>query len=178
MTVRDRRTIRKTVNRRQSGFTLVEMSVAIVILGILSMGITSFMTPLMNLMAHKNFVNGPATEARLAMAKMIRDINQIADNESVITANTGTLSFTNSSSETVTYALSSGTMTRNSVTIAKFITSLAFTYYNISNGVISTPSVSPNETDIRRIQAQITVSAGGETATIRGQMFPRNLAGG
>lgn len=158
----------------QRGFSLIEMSVVIVILGILSIGTLTFMKPAMDLMVHKNFVNGPLTEAHLAMAKMVRDTNQIKDNASISTASASQLTFTDVNDDTVSYTLSSGTMARNGVAIAKSVTGLQFTYYSSSNGVLSSPTLSP-ETNIHRIQAQITVSDMGRSATVRGHMYPRNV---
>lgn len=159
---------------RQKGFTLVEMSVVIVVLGILSIGLTTIMNPVMNLMMLKNFSNGPAAEARLAMARMVREVSQIKDNTSISTAQSGQITFTNTSNQTITFDLSSGTLRRNNIAMAKSVTALQFTYYDSSNNAIGTPTLSP-QTNIARIQASVTVTSGSNSSTVRGHMYPRNI---
>ena len=57
-----------------------------------------------------------------------------------------------------------------------------FTYYNVSNNVIAAPLIEPAapnnpllETDIWRIQIQITVSSGTQQVTLQRTVYPRSF---
>ncbi len=156
------------------GFTMIEMILVMVILAALSIGIMMFMNPMMDLMVQKNFSQGPAREGRMALTRMIREINQINNDASITAATGSTLTFTDVNSNTIAYALNSTNLTRNGTVFAGDISGLSFVYYDENNNVLVTPTLSP-ATNIRRIEVALTISAAGQTTTVRSQSRPRNI---
>ena len=166
------------LGRGEAGFTLIEAIVSMVLLGFFSLGIIMFMKPVTELWALQSFQQNAALEARLALLRMDREMEAIKDRASITTASATTFSFTDSGNQAITYTLSSGTLTRNNVTLAKNITSLQFQYIGLTAGgadnVLAAPTLAPS-TNIRRINITMAVTANGNTATVRTQVQPANL---
>jgi hypothetical protein len=55
------------------------------------------------------------------------------------------------------------------------VSSLAFTYYDASGNVLATPDVSPQDTDIREVEIDMTVATGGESIGTTTMVLCRNL---
>ncbi|MDD5217008.1 MAG: type II secretion system protein [Candidatus Omnitrophica bacterium] len=157
------------------GFTLIEITLVVAILGILAISVLLFMKPAVDLMVRQTFVEGQANEARLAILLMVREINQLKDAQSISTANANQFSFTDANNQAVSYTLSSGVLKRNNVPLAGGVTALQFTYWDVNNSQLTTPTISP-ATNIVRVQISLTVAANGQTATFRSQARPRNLS--
>jgi prepilin-type N-terminal cleavage/methylation domain-containing protein len=162
---------------QESGFSLIEVVVSIVILSILSLSIMFFAVPVTNLWKHQTFEQGPATEARLAMMRMAREINQTRNRSSVSTAQTSAFNFTDANDDAISYGISAGVVQRtaggSAKTLAQDISSLQFIYYDKDGNQLASPSLSP--TNIRRIEIVITVTTNGLSKTFRTQVRPQNL---
>lgn len=170
------------MNQRQKhlkGFTLIETVVSMVLLTVFSMGVFMFIQPITDLWQTKSFQQDSAFEARLALMRMAREIEEIRDRESITLASSNSFSFTDVDNQTIAYVLSSGTLSRNSVPLLKNVTSVQFQYIGQTSGGVDTtivsPAVSPSSTDIRRIQLTLSVAANGNSATVQTQIHPRNL---
>ena len=159
--------------KKPQGFSLIEAVMAIVIISILALSIMFFTVPAMNLWAYQAFEQGPVGEAKLAMMRMSREINQVKDRASISTATAGAFDFTDANNQSIDYALNGAILERTAGSgakaLAKSISALQFTYYNKAGG---SPAASA---DIRRIEIQLTVTAGGKTKTLRSMIRPRNL---
>lgn len=160
------------------GFTLVEMIMVVAIFSIIMISVSSFTIPTVALWSYQNFQQGPATESRLALKRMVRDISELQSPTAVRTANATRFRFDEVGGSTVDleYQAGWGELRRNGITLVKDVTNVDFDYYDRSNNLIAAPLVNPFETNIWRIEIEITVSAGSRTSRIRTQVFPRNLA--
>ncbi|MCB9799390.1 MAG: prepilin-type N-terminal cleavage/methylation domain-containing protein [Candidatus Omnitrophica bacterium] len=167
---------RKTlITLKTDGFTLVELIVTMVLMGVFLFTLATMAVPVSNLWVHQSFRQNKLAEARLALLKMGRDISQIRDLQSVTTANGSALAFTDTNNAAVSYALSGSQLQRNGVILTDNISSLGFNYWDDSNSSVSVPVVSPLDTDIYRIEITLGVAAGGQSSTLRTQVRPRNL---
>lgn len=156
-----------------SGFSLIEFIMVMVIFSTMFLSLTMLTNPIMNLMVKRNFDQSIAAEARLGLMRMVREINQVKDVDSVATATSTQFTFTDTANQSIAYAYGSGTLTRNNITFVKNISAFQLTYFDGNGAVLNTPTVSP--TNIRRLQILMTVTSGGQSATVRSQVKPRNL---
>ena len=69
-----------------AGFSLIEVTIVVLILGVLAVGAGMITNPVMSLWRIQAFQQGPLLEGRLALMRIERDINSIRDRTSVSTA--------------------------------------------------------------------------------------------
>jgi len=165
------------------GFSLIEMVITIFILAVISLGTLVFTKPLINLWGNQNFYQGPAMEGRLALERMVREMDSLKTIKDVLTATASSYSFVDMNNNTITYTYSSGVLTRrvgsSSQPNRTFISSLSafsFTYRDKDNTVLTTPTVgSGTTTNIRTIAIQFTVTVGSRSSQISAVAHPRNV---
>ncbi|MFH1414389.1 MAG: prepilin-type N-terminal cleavage/methylation domain-containing protein [Candidatus Omnitrophota bacterium] len=165
--------------KQRKAFSLIEMIMVMVILGIIA-GIGA---PLIAETGRGWLLHVQRKEmsesARIAIDRMTREIRRIKDTTSVITASNTAFQFVNIDDENITFD-SSGTTLRRTIDgttneLADNLDSISFTYYDTSGSTITTPDVSPQETDIRRIEISLTFSLGGTQLTVVSQVWPRRF---
>jgi len=165
-------------NRREArGFGLIELVISILIFSILSIGIVTFTVPVINLWNFQRFQQGSVAEARLGLLRMTRELSQLQDNITVVTANNQRIQFYNTDDVLIDYEyqVAWGEVRRTGTTLVKNVTDVEIRYFNQANGIIANPLVAPSVTDIWRIEIAITVGSNGRTQTVRTLVFPRNL---
>jgi len=164
----------------RKGFTLIELIIVITIIGIIA-GVVGFI--LFGAVDAWTFKFNRAdllADGRLAVNRMVREIREIKDDDSVTTASSSEFRFTNAGNVDITYNLSSTVLNRtaDSVTnvLAEDVSSLTFTYYDsCASGATSiTPTVGAN-TNIRRVLIGLTLTKNGENVYVRSQSVPRNF---
>lgn len=169
----------KQKQKKMKGFTLIETIVGMVLMTFFSLGILMLLQPVSELWSLQSFQQEAAFEERLALLRMSRDIEGVKDRVSITSASSTALSFTDVNNAVITYALSSGTLTRNGVTLLKSVSSLQFQYIGLTNAgvdvMIASPTLSPSSTDIRRVKISLTVMANGHSLSSQVQVNPRNL---
>jgi len=169
----------KQEQKKIKGFTLIETLVCMVLLSFFALGISMFMKPISELWSLQSFQQDAAYEERLALLRMARDIEGIKDRTSITSASASAFSFTDVNNAAIAYTLTSGTLKRNAIPLAKGVSSLQFQYIGLTaSGVdttIASPVVSPSSTNIRRIKISLTVTANGHSASSQVQVNPRNL---
>ncbi|MFH0790599.1 MAG: prepilin-type N-terminal cleavage/methylation domain-containing protein [Candidatus Omnitrophota bacterium] len=166
-------TVEQFNNRR--GVTLIEMIMAIVIVGVL-VGVSSmYVKETIDLWHFLNFRSEVVSQGRIAMIRMGREIRQIRDNLSVYNASAIRFRFDDINGNNIDYQLIGNNLMRNSDVLASGVSSLGFIYYNSSNAVIPVPLVSPTATDIYQISITLFIQSGSQTKTLRSQIHPRNL---
>lgn len=165
--------------KQKCGFTIIEFIVTVLIIGIIA-GVGA---PLIAEIADGWLLQTRRKEmsesARIAMERMIRETRRIANTTSVITANSGTLQFIDIDNHDITFDVLTNTLRRTAdgtaVDLADNIDSLSFIYYNASGATITTPLVSPDTTNIKRIEITVTFSLGGTQLSVQSQAAPRRL---
>lgn len=167
-----RQTICRTHNK---AVTLIELIMVITIVGILTTVSSMYIKETIDLWRFLSFRSEIVSQGRLALLRMTREIRQIKDANSVTTATASAFSFTDINNNPIGFSLSANNLLRNTDILAGGASNLTFTYYDSANQQIAVPVVSPNPTNIYRIDISATIAAGGQTKTLRTQVYPRNL---
>jgi len=162
------------MNRR--AFTLVELMVVIVVIGtIAGIGVPLLLEAVDAWSFNSKFQDNAVSCAVVAMNRMSREIRRLKNDASVTTANSAAFAFTDINNNAISYTKSGTTLMRNTDGLAENISSLTFTYYNDSGATIAVPVVSPNNTNIRRINVDYSILAGTNTLNFSFQVRPQNL---
>ncbi|MFC1666756.1 prepilin-type N-terminal cleavage/methylation domain-containing protein [Candidatus Omnitrophota bacterium] len=162
-----------------NGFTLIELVIVIMIIGIIT-GVVGFvLLGTVDAWTFKFNRNDILWDGRLAMNRMLREMREVKDLTSVTTASSSQFRFINTDDIDITYSLSITDLNRTengvSNTLAEDVSSLAFTYFDSSGSAISTPTVSPSETDVRRVMVNLTLTKNGENVYLQSESVPRNF---
>lgn len=156
------------------GFTLIEMIMVIVITAILASVGIPLLVNLTNSFQFSIARKNLSESAEVALRRMDREIRRLRNIASISTATSSTYAFTDIDNNSIQYARSGSTLQRtlNGTvdTLADNVTSLTFTYYDDSENIIATPTVSPNPTDIRLVQIDITFIRDTNTINYRTQV--------
>lgn len=158
----------------QQGFTLIEMVIVIVILGIIaSMSSQLLMQGLNTFTTGENIVNAN-WQGQIAIERMSRDISLIRSPTDISNIASNNFAFTDVNNNTLTYSLS-GTdlvLTQNgsNVILARGIQSLTFTYFDKTGASTGTAS------SVRLIGVSINVTGNNVNYTLSTMIYPRNLS--
>lgn len=148
----------------RSGFTILEMIIVIVILGILGVYTFSFLGDSMGayvrVKEHKTLYD----EGRMAMEYMVRELRDANQNAS-ITTTSSSITFTkvHPSSATITYSLTSGTLNRDSDGTT-----------NALAGNVQTFSPTVSGTAPNQVVTLELILSGRGTVRLRTAIYPRN----
>ena len=122
----------KRAKDEDRGFSLIELIMVIVIFSIISISIMSFAVPAVSLWSYQNFQQGPATEARLSLKRMVREASEVRNRTGILTANDKRLRFTNVNNNTVDYEYQTGwgELRRDNVAMVKNVSNVVFRYFD------------------------------------------------
>ncbi|MBU1913185.1 MAG: prepilin-type N-terminal cleavage/methylation domain-containing protein [Candidatus Omnitrophica bacterium] len=165
------------MNKR--GFTLVELVIVIVIIGIAASTIGFMLLGTINAWTFKFNRSDILWDGRLAMDRMTREIRTIRNSTSVTTASAVQFRFTDTGNKDITYSLSSTNLNRTEDGIANLlaadVSSITFTYYYANGTVIPAPAVSPSATDIRRVRINLTLTKNGQNVYLQSDAPTKNF---
>jgi prepilin-type N-terminal cleavage/methylation domain-containing protein len=151
---------------KQKGFTLIEMIIVIVILGV----VATFAGMMISVAARGSNqqyqLSSAGAEAQQGLERMAREIRIALP--STLTMNATSVSFTDVNGESISFSLSSGNLLRGSNVLIEGVSSLTFSYYDSAGAVTSTAA------DVRYIAVNMTVNDGGVGANLRTLVFLRN----
>lgn len=161
---------------KKKGFTLIELVMVIVIIGILAgIGVPMIQQAVDAWSFTSKFQDNAVSQATVVMNRISREMRRLKNDASVTTASAAEFSFTDLDNNSIGFSRSGNTLMRNSDGLADNVTSLTFTYYNDDGNTIGAPIVSPNNTDIRRINVAFAILAGSNTLNFQFQVRPQNL---
>jgi prepilin-type N-terminal cleavage/methylation domain-containing protein len=150
------------------GFTLIELIMVIVITAIIAAIAGSALYQ-----GFKSYITAEAitpltNKGSAALSQLNVDLSNAV---SFTTIGAQSLVFVNTSGETITYAYSSNTLTRqvnagSANTVTDQLTSLTFTYYTSGLATTATPSA------VRLVVIQMTIT--GSSISLINSVFPRN----
>jgi prepilin-type N-terminal cleavage/methylation domain-containing protein len=164
---------------KAKGFTLVELVIVIAIVGISMTIVGAILLGTIKAWTFKFNRNDILWDGRIGLDRMTREIRAVKDSTSVITASSTQFRFTDAENKDITYSLSSTNLNRTENGTANLlagnVSGLAFTYYDASDVVISTPIVSPSATDIRRVRINLTLTKNGENVYLQSDSSPKNF---
>jgi prepilin-type N-terminal cleavage/methylation domain-containing protein len=158
---------------RQSGFSLVELIVVIVVLGIVaSMGAMVVRDGMLGYLRGREITSAD-WQGRLALERITRELRDVASpNYSNITATscgTSTFTFSDISSTPISYTQNTSTLLRNGQPLADNIAALRF--YCLSSAVQPTATLSA----VYYISVSMVVATTNTNATYRDTVKPRNF---
>jgi len=165
--------------KKEKGFTLIEVIIVIIVVGIISVIIGSMLLGVVKAWTFKFNRNDILWDGRLAINRITREIREVRNTTSVITASSSQFRFINTGNVNITYSLSSTNLNRteNGTTnlLASNVSALTFTYYNASGTSIPAPTVSPSATNIRRVRISLTLTKNGQNVYLRSDSSTKNF---
>ena len=172
----------KNFLKRQTGFTLIEILIAIILLSILA-GVAAplLFVSVSAITLHVGRVNLEES-GDLALSRISREIRHLKDDKNIVTANGSDFQFLDVNSLQIRYYLSGNTLMRTAAGTDSGLTDqvqaggLVFTYYDDDGNAIATPTVGiGTATNIRRIQVETIFQNGASVLPFRTQIRPKNL---
>lgn len=156
-----------------AGFTLIEIIVAMVLMGTLAVFIAMFLWYDVN-MYQKVVANTDGLQSsRMALQRMASDIRQIANQDSIIIANSSALKFDNANDSLVSYLYAGGELRKNSYPFLKNVSAFQFIYYDESGSSISSPVSDFGQ--ISTVRVSITTNQNGKVLSLNTTIRPRNF---
>lgn len=166
---------RTRVDKRQRGFSLIEMVMVIVILGIISTVGAQLMGTGFQLYFTGRDSLGVDSQARVALERMTRELRTVRP-ATGLTMAANEVTFTDVDGTSVRYCMgtvgtcpgTAGQLMRNTQVLAGGVSGLSFVYTN-SNGVVTAVAA-----QVYYISVQFTVTQGGIARDYRATINPRN----
>lgn len=167
----------RTILRRQTGFTLIELILTIVIVGIISGIGASLLRQGVGAVISEDARANLTSDGRLASERMVREIRMarsrtVADLPACCSATT--LTFLDITGTQIVYTSAGGNITRQDPSgtniLASNVTSLTFSYFQ-QNGI----TAAVNATQVWTIQVDLTFTRSGESQSFRVRAHPRTF---
>ncbi len=158
------------------GFTLVEIVVSIVLVGVMTVALGNFMNKIIDTYRFVDIRNEIAYQAKKTLDWMERDIKKIKDEFSISYADSTQLTFIDSDDNTIDFSLVGNTINRNGYLLCGDVQSLEFTYFDVDNQVLKPLPLSlVSRKRIRKIRVNLTLEREGESINFFTVICPRNL---
>jgi prepilin-type N-terminal cleavage/methylation domain-containing protein len=166
------------MRKNDRAVTLIELAMVIVIVGVLAGVSSMYIRETINLWRFLTFRSEVVAQGRLALIRMDREIRQVKDKNSISTASATQFQFTDISDNSINFYLSGNNLMRklnalNPDVLASDVTVLNFKYYGRDNSELARPVA--DTTQIYRIGIELTVESGGQSNTLKSQVYPRNI---
>src|SRR5712691_6885689 len=157
------------------GFTLIEVIITLVIAGVLAtIGATLLSSGFRSYFLGRELAQD-AAQGTLALERMTRDLRTARSAADLTTIGASTITFVDVDGNTITYALSAGSVTRaqnggTAQPLAANVSNLAFTYLqNDGQSTAVTPAT------VWYIGVAVTVASQNASTTFRGLVKPTSL---
>lgn len=157
------------MNRKQSGFTLIEIVLVMILAGIVTVIASKIISTQLNSTYTNTILSEADAQVRIALDRMVRELRNAASSGSFTSYSNNTrVEFVNSDNETVRFRRAGSRIVRGSRALADNIQTMTIDYFD-KNGSSVSPPTAAEPTYIRitittRAPASFTVSS---TAYIR-----------
>jgi len=168
------------MRRKNVAVTLIELVMVIVIVGVLAGVSSMYIRETINLWRFLTFRSEVVAQGRTALIRMEREIRQVKDKNSISTASATQFQFTDINDNSINFYLSGNNLMRNSDILATNVQSLKFCYYKSDNQPVCSPECGCSVTGaglstIYRVVIELQITSGGQSKTLRSQVYPRNI---
>jgi len=172
------------MTREKAGYTLIELVMVIILVGIMFLVTAPLMVEISRGWQIATLRTDMSESGMVAMDRMSREIRQIRNNKSVVTATASVFRFFDLSNNDITYSISGTNLIRTingaSNQLAANVSSLGFTYYrgnyNDPLNLLAAPVVGLGTvTDIKTLVIGLTFSNSGTTLSLQDGVYPRRL---
>lgn len=154
----------------EKGFTLIELILAVVLMGIVAIAMTSAFVPTMMVSAGVDNRKEAFQQGRLAMERMMREIREAKSFAAGFSSTS--LTFTNTVNATSTYSWSGvaqAPFQRNALDLACCVEVFTLSYLKRDGTAAALPS------EVWRVQADFQVRVGDQIIQLRSEAHPRGV---
>jgi prepilin-type N-terminal cleavage/methylation domain-containing protein len=180
--LREPHTRQKTCQRRkrQRGFTLIEVIIVVVMVGILASISAVFLVNAVDMWTAQSSWERNVTDGRRALDWLVRELRQIRDSDSLTVADDDNITFVNSSGVTIQFSVSGSDVLHDSDILVGGVSGLTFQYYDDSNNELTNvPLNNGQRKQVWSIQVTLLIpmEPGGGTVdqTMSSRVIPRSL---
>ncbi len=156
-------------NRLDSGVSLIELIIVMILVSILALFLAA---PIQKGIESWYFVMDRAdlmTQSHYGINRMMRELRQIKDYQSISVANTTSITFIDIKNNTITYSLSGGVIYRNANILLDGVTTFSLQYLDINGTIATAPK------NIRKIKVTVRIQKGTNPIDMETTIKPRNL---
>jgi len=158
--------------QKARGFSLIELILVIIILSIIAAVGSQMLSSGFNAYFTGRDIIDAEWQGRYAMQRIsreLRDVRSATSGDLTITP-ANQITFTDNSANTITYALSGNTLTRNTLPLADGVTSLSFYYIQADGSTTATSAA-----DVMYISVDIAVHLNNSSYSLRNTLHPRRF---
>ena len=153
--------------RREKGFTFVEYVLVVALAGMIFLALAQIVV--ITIRSWDIAMSGASMIdlTDVNFSRMAREIRQMRDRTSLVTAYSNRIRFYDVNNNDITYRLYDGALERNGTECIDEVDSLTFQYLDKNGAVISSPIVSPSNTNVRMVRITMTVSPTSQSMTVQ-----------
>ena len=161
----------RLAKNRYAGFSLVEMIVVIILLGILAALGSQMLGKTVQSFAFSRDVTKGDWQARVALERLTRDLRMVRAPVNLTITPATAITFSDTDGTNVNYSLSGTRLMRNTQVLADDISNLQFTYLRSDGNTVETT----NSSLVYYITVSFDVSRSITTTSLRATVHPRNF---
>ena len=155
----------------RKGFTLIELIITIVVIGIIGLMVAPFISTMLDTWIFSKSERDVVFASRLAMNRVVREIRQIKDTDSIATFTATELEFDDITDNTINFQQSGASLMRNSDELCDKLQDpggLTFTYLDSDGDVTAV------QADIRMVRVRLIIESGDSSITMQSLARFRN----
>lgn len=163
--------------KKTRGLTLIEIVITTAVVGIIVAVSSMYIVEVIRLWNFMFFRNEVVSQARISLMRMTREIRQVYNQSSILSAEISRFYFNINNTTSIDYNIVGNNLMRNNDTLATGITNLTFVYYNNTSTSGGIPTPVADTSQIYLINITLEVESGTQKKLLRAYVFPRNLGG-
>jgi len=159
-----------THTTKQSGFTLIEVIMVMVILGVIAAMSSKMIAAGFNAALTSQNLNNANWQGRLAIERMVRDIRVVRSANDIVTRTASDFMFTDISGNSIEYKLSGGNLLRNTQILADGVNSLTFSYVDKNGNAVA------GNTDVHYVGITLKITQDNANYSLTSSVYLRDLS--